>query len=976
MKLQGLLFRVLTYGLLGGYMVSGAWVTLAQNIKATITGKVLDAQGQRMAGAQITIYDVARGSKRALVSNAQGLFNQPGLEPGAYRVEAAQSGFAPYESDLLELQVGDVLSLDISLQAAGVATTVEVVGQPTALQTDNASQSKNFGREEMNDLPVQAGGTGRNFYAQALTTPGVAVSTLAHRPFAVSGQRPRNNNYLIDAAETNDATTGFIAGRAETEQLISQEAVQSFQIITHNAKAEYGRNSGAIVNLVSKGGTNELHGSVYEYHNNSALSARNFFETHKASRRSNLGGFTVGGPVKRDKAYFFGNYEFFRSRGSDIHTFQTLTDDERARAVSAVRPLVALYPASPTSARLVTLGTPTIGNQNTYLIRGDLALTDRQTLMMRTNYTDSVRDNNAIGNTVSSHVQIHNQTRGAVIHHSYTPRPTVLNELRLNYTRQTEEDAFLDPVTLGDPRVNGEIGFMIVPGLSLAGPLGFLGRHNFQNTFRVSDEVSWTRGRHVLKFGSSVTRLHINGGAINNGFVGAMFFPNIDAFLAGQPLSFNRNTGNPIIGLRRTEWHSYVQDDWKITPHWTLNLGLRYELNTAPTEVAGRIAEPFRFKADPRDFTPRVGFAWSGLLKTVVRGGYGIFYNAIEMGFLGLTRYNPPLLVNVSAFRPTLPNQVAQARAGIPSGLVIPDPNVRTPYAQHLTWSIERELWNPQSTLTASYVGTLGTRLSRTRRPNGGDNIPQAQRPDPTRGIVNRLETSGASNYHALQVSLSQRFTSGLQFRASYTFSKFIDDVSEFIQTNQNPDRNVIPLDENNLRRDRAVSDFHIPHIFSLSYLYRLPFFQQSRWLGGWTLSGITTMQSGRPYSLYSGTDNLSGTNNNRINDVAGALTRDGSSAQPIRVTTPDAIKPAPGTLGTLGRNTERMDNLMTWNISLAKDFRVTETKKFEVRGELFNLFNKTSFSDVDAVLSSPTFGRALAAFDPRRMQVAARFVF
>ncbi len=962
------------------YVLTGAKPATAQNIKATIAGHVIDAREQAIPAAQVTIADVQRGLKRTLITDSHGAFHQPGLEPGTYRVEVIKAGFEPYQSDNLELRVGDRVNLEIQLKISGLETHIEVIGQaPSALQLDDSRHSRSFSNEEMNDLPVQAGDQGRNFYAQARTAPGVALSTLAHRPFAASGQRPRNNNYLIDSVETNDANTGFIAGRAETEQLISQEAIQSFEIITHNHKAEYGRNSGAIVNLVSKSGTNEFHGSLYEYHNNSALSARNPFETEKTSRRSNLAGFTSGGPIKKRKAYFFGNYEFFRARGTDLRTFQTLTGEERARAAPAVRPLVDLYPRSPSGSRIFTTGLPAVVNQNTYLIRVDVSPADNQTLMLRTNYTDSRRDTDGIGNTVASRVEIHNQTRSAAIHYNYAISPALLNELRFGYHRQTEEDIFLDPVFLGDPKVNGEIGFLIVPGLSLGGPLSFLGRRNFQNTFQASDDISWSRSRHLIKFGSSVRRIQINGGTINNGFRGQIFFPNIDAFLSGQPLSYNRNFGNPMIGLRRTEWHTYIQDDWKVARNLTLNFGLRYELNTAPAEAKGRIEDVFLFKGDHNNFAPRFGFAWSALPGTVIRGGYGIFYNTVEMAFVGLARFNPPLVENLSAFRPQLPNLLDRARKSIPTGLVVPDPNTRTPYAQHITLAMERELWNPQSTLTVSYVGTLGKKLSRARRPNGGDNLPQSERPDPTVGVVNRLETSASSSYHALQVGLTLRLNNGSLVRSAYTYSRFIDDVSEIPNSNQRLDRNLLPLDENNLILDRAVSDFDIPHVLTISYIYRIPFFRTNRWAGGWTVSGITTLQSGRPFTLYSGTNNLSGTDNNRINDLPGTLVRRPSSDSPVRLAD-RAIRsqliPTPGSLGTLGRNTERGDSLLEWNLSVSKEITVTDKMKIQIRGEMFNLFNTTNFNEVESVLSSPNFGRALSAFNPRRTQLVIRLVF
>ncbi len=979
-----------------GFMLAIVWMAwggvfplFAQNIKASISGRMIDTHGGVITAVQITITDKLRGSKRRLVSDSQGSFHQPGLEPGVYLVEAQRDGFAPYQSREIELRVGDNPQLEIRLQPAQVTAQVQVVSEAAPLvRVDEVKLSRSFTGEEMNDLPVQAGGTGRNFYAQARTAPGVALSTVAHAPFAVGGQRPFNNNYLIDSMDNNDANTGRIAGRGVTEQLISQEAVASFELLTHNFKAEYGRNSGGIVSLVSKSGANEFHGSIYEYHNNSALSARNFFETAKPSRRSNLAGFTLGGPVRRDRIFFFGQYEVFRQRGNAPALYQGLTDDERARAVAAVRPLVDLYPRAPQpNARLFTISLPNNTDQSTLLVRGDLVLTNKQNIMARFNQTRSDRESYGSGNIVNSFTPGERITLSGTVQHNYAITARLLNETRIGYSRQVENDPEeqISPLFLGDPKINGEIGLLRVTGLSSAGIPSFLNQYNFQNNYQLIDDLTWSQGTHQLKFGTSVRRVQVNGGNLDNTFRGQLTFLSVNDFLAGRPASYTRNVGNPRIGLRRTEWHAYAQDDWKLTPYLTLNLGVRYELNTAPREALDRIPSQYLLDTDRNNFAPRIGFAWQPLRdgKTVVRGGYGIYFNVVEMSFLGLTRFNPPLIESFTAVNPTFPNLLEKAQRNIPSGLVVPDRVTATPYAQHLNLAVERELWNPRSSISVAYVGTLGRSLSRARRPNGGENIGQSLRPDVNLGVVTRLETSALSNYHSLQLNWTQRLSSDLQVRAAYTWSRFIDDVSAIPTANAGLDRAVIPLDENNLRLDRGVSDFDVPQILTLSYIWRLPFFKQSgrrnRWLGGWSVTGITTLQSGRPFTLFSGTNNLQGTNNNRINDFAGTLVRGTSQAIALRLAdglTQSQITPATGRLGTLGRNTERGDGMVDWNFSLSKDISLTERIKMQMRAELFNAFNVTNFNTVDGVLVSPNFGRYTSAFDPRRAQVAVRVVF
>lgn len=953
----------------------------SQNIKSAVSGRVIDAQGNVVVDAEITVTETRRGIERRFTSNEQGSFFQPGLDPGIYRITATKSGFDTYKIDGVEIRVGETASFEIKLQLPQLREEVTIRAEaPTLLIVNDTKQSRSFSREEMNDLPVQAGGQGRNFYAQARTAPGVTISTQAHQPFAVGGNRPRSNNYLVDSVDTTDANTGLIAGRGVTEQLVSQEAVASFEILTHNFKAEYGRNSGGIVSLISKSGTNEFHGSVYQYHNNSALSARNFFESQKSSRLSNLAGFTLGGPVRKNKAHFFAQYEIFRVRGASPSIYLGLTDAERERAVPAVRALVDLYPLTPAGSRIFSIGVPSSTDQSTYLVRGDIALTSNQNLMARVSNTVSNRQSLGVGNIVDSSAPGKRRTLGATVQYNFIISPYLLNEFRVGYNRQVEADSETpDPLFLGNPEVNGEIGLMRVTGLNAVGIPSFLNQYLFQNNYQLIDDLTWTRGKHVLKFGTSYRRIQVNGGNIDNSFRGQLTFNSIDDFLAGRPAVYTRNVGNPRVGLRRTEFQSYIQDDWRITPTLTLNLGLRYELNTAPREVANRIPEQFLLDTDLNNLAPRLGFAWQVEPKTVIRGGYGIYYNVLETTFLGLTRFNPPFITNFNAVRPSFPNLLDNAQQSLPSGLVIPNHDSRTPYAQHINLTVERELFNPQSTVSVAYVGTLGRKLSRARRPNGGEQLPQSLRPDATVGVVNVLETSANSDYQSLQIGYSQRIGRDLQVRAAYTYSKFIDDVSDIPTSNQGLDRGVIPFDEENLRLDRAVSNYDIPHIFTFTYIWRVPFLRDNRFLGGWTISGINTLQSGRPFTLYTGTNTPDGNNNNRPLDIAGTLVRNPSSATPVSFldgVTRLLLTPAPGEYGTIGRNTERGDRFLDFNLSVSKDFRVTERVRLQVRGEVFNVFNVTNFNAVDGVMTSPNFGRAVSAFDPRRTQLAARVVF
>ena len=952
----------------------------AQNIKGSLAGVVKDSQGGTVNGAVVKIRDEQRGILRDVVANSEGGYFAPGLDTGTYQVSVAVAGFAEFKSVVFPIRTGQQVNLPITLTVAGVATEIKVADVASGVRTDDAKVSQTVSAEELNDLPTRAGTQGRNFYGQVLMLPGVTGTTAAHQPFAISGNRSRSNNYLVDSVDSNDANTGLVSGRGASEQLISQEALASVEVLTHNFKAEYGRNSGGVISLITKSGGNEVHGSAYLYHNNSALSARNFFDSAVPKERTNLPGFTVGGPVVKNRAFFFAQYERFLVRGTGRATFQGLTDQERASAAPSVRALVALYqPVASAASRIFTRGVPNTINLDTFLVRGDTVLTSRQTLMARVSNTKSGLLYQDTGGIVGSSTDGTRQTLGATLQHAYTVSPSLFNEARLGFNRQIAQDSDNpNPAFLGNPAINGSVGSLRVTGLTALGIPTFLNSYNFQNNYQVMDDLTWNRNRHTFKMGTSVRRIQVNDGSVTSAFRGTLTFNSIAAFLAGTPNAYSIVAGNPRIGLRRTEWQSYVQDDWRISSRLTLNLGLRYELNTSPTEVAGRIASQYLLRTDRNNFAPRAGAAFQMNDKTVLRAGYGIYFNVLETSFIGLTRFNPPMLRTFDAVNPTFPNLAAQAQSGLPSGLVIPNQASATPYAQHLNLSYERQMFRPDSTLSVAYVGTLGRKLSRTRRPNGGEQLAQNLRADRSQGVINVLETSANSDYQSLQVNYSQRF-GAVTVRTAYTWSKFLDDMSDIAGSNTNVDRGALALDENRLFLDRGVSAHNMPHVATISFLYRSPFFKNNRALGGWILSGMNSLQSGRPYTIYTGTNTPLGNNNQRPVGIPGSLLFSAGDPTAVRFApgfTALSLRPGATEFGSLGRNTGVGDAFLNVSGSIQKDLKLGERVTTQIRVEGFNLFNTTNFNAIDSVMSSASFGRYTTAFDARRVQFALRFVF
>lgn len=943
----------------------------AQNIGGSISGQVLDSQGLAIEAVRLEATNLTTGAKQQTLTDRSGRFVLPSLPQSLYRVTADKQGFLTATAEDVKVAIGESPNVRLTLAPAAAAQTVTVTSEVSALPTGTPERGSSYNAALMNDLPMLGGGTGRNFRTQAYLTPGVSLSTGAHRPFAVSGARNRNNNYLVDSNDFNEAEGGLLMGRGTSEQLISTEAIDGMQVLTHNFKAEHGRQNGSVVSLITKRGGNNFHGLAYNYLRNEKLDARNTFDSARPPLRSNNFGFNFGGPIRRNKTFFFVNNEWNIRRSTAAQTVQTLNAAQKAQAVPATAALANLYPEPNVPGTNLFRANPSSGvDQNSQVYRVDHEITPAQRVFWRTTRLAAV-NRGATGASLARYDTAVGPT-GHSLQHIWSPTAAMLNEARVNYTRYDLNDNFLDPVTLGDPARNGSVGNVTVNGLTSLGHFAFMARKNAQNTFQYADDLSWNRGAHALKFGANARRLQLNNGTFAPSFTGALRFNSVPDFLAGRAASYSRNVGNPYIGLRATEVNFYAQDDWRIHRRLTLNLGLRYEFNSVPREVNGLIDERYRFAPDYNNLAPRFGFAWQAdsASQTVVRGGYGIYYNVLELAFVGLTRFNPPTIRNFATANPTFPNLLATAQAGLPTGLVIPQANARQPYSQHLNLSVERQLINPQTVLSVSYVGTLGRKMPRASRPNGGDGLAQSARPDPTRGVVNLLETAANSNYNSLQMSLQGRIGK-LMLRGAYTWSKFLDEVSDFPNSNTGIDRGILALDENNWRLNRGPSDFDLRHVWTSAFSYDLPW--------QFKIQALISAQSGRPFTLYSGTDSPFGTNNNRLMNVPGALMFDPSARRAITIADPALraqLTPARGVFGTLGRNTLTSDRQLSASIGVQRSFVLTEQLRLEFRGEMFNLTNTVNYNPADGVLTSPNFGQALTAGDPRQAQLALRLSF
>ncbi|GIU73309.1 MAG: hypothetical protein KatS3mg004_0396 [Bryobacteraceae bacterium] len=960
--LRNLLFRMTLYSVLAAPL-------MGQGDTSAVTGVVLGPDGQSVAAAEITMRSKATGRVWRTLSSEAGLFWIPSLPAGNYELNVAKEGFRSWRDADLALLPGQDLYRQIRLDLASLDTAISVTGSVSLLEREAGSGSRGaaYTSAEVNEMPILATNVGRNYRVLAYQTPGVGYSRTGHAPFTVNGNRPIGAvNTMVDSAEYNDVYSGNLLGRGLTEQPVSMEAVEAMQLQTSNFKAEYGRATGAVVNLVTKRGTNEWHGMVYTFFQNDIFNARNPLLADRAPLRVLLPGLNAGGPLKKDRLFLFANVEAgVRNAYRASSTITTLTAAERARAVPAVQPLLKYYPEpNIAGTNLHSAAIPSPTTTPTGLLRLDYSLTPSQQLSGRISF---VRNNGMLRERLwGGDAASLNRSGSAVLQWDSTLGAHAYNQARWTYSQFFSGVEPLHP-SLGDPAVNGQVGLLIVTGLPLLGQF----RHRTKtviHTYTAGDDFSLLQGSHQYKFGFIARQIRAQT-ELDRNFNGTLVFPSIQAFLAGQPLTYTRAIGASRLDQTGTELAVYWQDDWRLLPNLGLNLGVRYEYFSVPGERLNRIGR--LFDPDRNNLAPRVGFSWlpGNSQRMTVRGGYGVFYAPLQLGFVGQARFAPPLVTALSRFRPQMPDLLSGAAIGTDRYVV--DRMIRNPYVQNWNLTVDRAVFNSDTVFSVAYVGNRGVRLPATSRPNGGENLIAEQRPIRDLGVISYLHNAAASTYHSLQVSIrGGTVQSRLQFRLAYTLSKSLDSAS---------DSDFVPVDESNWRLDRGPSDFHQPHLLTALARCRLPRIGPRIVGNGWLLTSALVARSGTPYSILANTNNPTGTLNNRILDVPGALVRRSSGSVRLQLApgvTPALLQPPAGTVGTLGRNTELAPNYLEWNAALRQDWRLRESAGVQFILETFNLLNRINYDAPVNNVANSAFGRVLTAGDGRQFQFSLRLYF
>ena len=951
----------------------------------SIEGQIVDQRGAVVEGAEITASCPSIGVKRVTKTGDDGRYQLAGLPFCDYDFRIRADGFKEQILQDTRLQVAGRLTQDFELQVGDISEQVVITSTNSLIEHTTTSVGHVIDQRLVQDLPLN----GRYFLDLGLLVPGSvtsaqsAFSTFPSRGAGAlasntAGNREETVNFMINGITLNNMVFSSITFQP------SIATVAEFKVDNSTLSAEYGQNSGAVVNIATRGGGNEFHGEVFEFFRNDALDARNFFTLTSAEpppfKRNQFGG-NLGGPILKDKLFFFSSYEGLRQRQSVDLNSLVLSDSQRASATDPT--VVKLISLIPRANFIDSAGTPRfVGSASAPVdidqwnldISVNLSENDRLHGYYAIQHLEIVEPNRS-GNTIPGFGHFFEVRRQIfTLNEIHTFNSGIVNEARLGFNRQfggTTPGNQLNPVDFAIR--NGKTEPIGLPQINIGGGLNFGGPSNFpagrgDTTFIASDTVSYLWGNHSFKFGGEFREF------LNNNFrigTGTFNFPSVAAFLNGTANSFTVTLGNQSSSISQGALGFFVQDNYRLRSNLTLELGLRYDWNMTPTERYDRLivfdpktASLVRvgthldevYHQNNKNFQPRVGFAWDPFKsgRTSVRGGYAIQVDQPMTSVVTALAANPPLAIPLT-FSGTIrfDNALDLAQnAGLAPQTV--DHGFNNAYLQSWNLNVQQEL-KRNLVLAVGYFGSQGTNLITRRninQPNNGvrpyPTLSQSSPilPGTTLGNITQAESTGKSSYNALWVSLQQRLTSGLQFNAYYTWSKSIDYNSLSSQA-------VVAQDSYNLRAERGLSDFDARHRIVISGLYELPF-AGNQLIEGWQLAGIFQAQSGNPVNLITSNSTINGVANTIRPDVTGPITTIG---QVERWFDTSVFTPVAG-FGNLGRNVVIGPTFINTDFSVIKNTRIGDSMRLQFRAEFFDLFNHANFGQPGNLVGSPAFGR------------------
>ncbi len=1023
----------------------------AQQRTGSLTGTVRDQSGALIEGARVEARNKATGLVRHTFTDASGGFRITALELGEYEVSAQKHGFKTgvIANVTLELEREAVVSFRLVL--GELSDTVTVTAQAWLVEATASAFSSLTDSKTIQDLPLN----GRDYVQLAALQPGAPAARAQYRnvnngfgvQLSFSGSRPYQNNFQLDGVSLTSysgSTPGSINGVN-----LGVEAIREFSVLTSAYSAQYGRAAGGVVHAATRSGSNEFRGSAFYFHRNDNLDARNFFDAEQPPefRRHQFGG-SAGGPIVRDRSFFFGSYEGFRELRGNTTIDTTLSDEARRGNLAAGRvtvdPAIAKFlafyprPNGPVlgDTGLFVYANDEAGRQDFASLRVDHGFGDGGRLFARYTLDDGRRANDTAFSL--GRRQARTRWQSAAVEHSRVISPALLNTMRFGFLRsytvggrtRTQAPGTDDPEVAFLPGARAA-GVILVPGLTdFPGGSGALDTdiHAF-NSFQFFEDLSWIRGRRSLKFGARLERVRFNTDSQSTGS-GEFRFRTLADFLRNVPERFRAQLpgSDTVRGHRQWLAAGYVQASVPVSARLTFDAGLRYEWAGVPSEVNGKIANletvtssdvrvGERLFENPSlwNFSPRAGLAWDvwGNGKTILRGGYGLFPDLILVHFILQSAVrNPPFFLR-GVVR-NLP-QGAFPKGGFPA-LVAGgtreyqvervEPRPRQPRVHHWNFQLEQRL-AAEWILRLAYVGSRGENLSSVtedanlvqpvRLADGRLFFPaDGARLNPHFSQIRNRTFDAESFYHGLQTQLRRRFSGGLQGQLAYTFSKSIDDSSNFFLATEGDNAMALPLN-GSPRFNRGLSAHDVRHYLVGSGTWQVP-----RPAGGvartlfgeWQLGVIATYASGLPFSARLGYD-AARTKTARADfrsgqrpDLAPGARPNPVTGDPQRWVDLNAFRrPQPGFLGNLGRNTIIGPDLATVDCALVRRFQLAalgDNAVLDLRLEGFNLLNRTNLhlpspsrmEIFDSATRREDAGRITSAGPSRQLQFGLRLRF
>ena len=1015
----------------------------AQQTTGILRGRVADETGGILPGVDITARNRDTGITRVGISDDEGRYRLSQLALGTYSVTAELAGFQAGVVQGITLSIVRESVVDITLRVGAITEQVIVTAEGSLVDTSSASVGSLVDNQSITDLPLN----GRDFIQLAALQEGVVTPTtgLGGRTgdtglkMTIGGTRPNQNAILLDGTDIKNYYGNTPGGLSRA--LLGVETIREFQVITNAYGAEYGRFTGGVISAVTKSGTNEFHGSLFEYHRNSALDARNFFDRdpNNPLERSkppnfvkNQFGSSIGGPIVQDRTFFFGAYEGLRQRltttitntfpNADTHNgliprfrgrCQNDQSGNQAQIDPAtglcdigvhpvIRPYLDLYPIATGNdfgdgTAEFPFPAPAPLNENYYLVKVDHQISDSDSFFAR--YTFDWSDRLAVRTQYLYAGDSIARNQYVTLEEKHIFSPTLLNELRFAFNRTRVHDIELprfdiDPSLFLLPDREGLFGLIRATERSVSqfGNSTREPQRHTQNLFQTMDNVVWTKGSHAVKMGFSWSRFQYNGDN-RAGFPGSYTFLTLGDFLVNNPdRALHFASEQYTAGIRQNLIGIYLQDDYMVSPNLTLNLGLRYEFITNPTEVNDRIGKIDKagqteptiggtlFDRNPslKNYSPRVGFAWdpTGSGKYSIRGGFGLFHDQLLPWIYTLVPgRGKPFAVQSNydvdegdtvIFPDTL-------RTSLPTDRAVQAPNVaeifetEQPYIMQWNLSLQAEIV-PGTAVTATYSGSRGVHLTRIVDANIPIGVIEADgrrfiardtpRHNPAFGQIQARQFDGFSSYHGVKLGLRKRFSAGFAYQFSYTFQKFLDNGSNYTGSpgdfNTSNTRGTHWLDAN---VDKGPSAWNTPQTLSANASYDLPFGPghsfgagaDGAWgkvIEGWQINTLIRLADGPAVEINQGGSRMCGFCDERPNLIPG---RDNSP----NTGSPNAWFGDPednfelserGYYGTVGRNTAVGPGLATVDFSILKNISMGEVTRLQFRAEFFNVFNRTNF--------------------------------